>query len=59
MGLNYKKDDGTNYTDSDFYNGQGVLDQEIVTYTSTIEEAVAYDVYNVNNANELRYVLNI
>ena len=56
------KSDGTEYTDADFYNN-GALEEETVTYTTTITEGVKstrtvkYQVYNVYNANQLRYVL--
>ena len=57
------KEDGTAYTESDFYNSNGTLDQETVTYTSTIVEGVVdtrtvtYDVYHVYDANQFRYIL--
>ncbi|MGN1013505.1 MAG: hypothetical protein ACI4ON_06765, partial [Clostridia bacterium] len=57
------KTDGTAYTKSDFYNSEGVMDTETVTYTTNITSTVidsrqvTYEVYHVYDANQLRYVL--
>ena len=56
------KPDGTAYTQSDFYI-DGALKQETVNYQTIIVDGVVdtrevtYDVYNVYDANQLRYVL--
>ena len=56
------KPDGNAYTQSDFYNN-GSLEQETVTYSSTIADGVidtrevTYDIYHVYDANQLRFVL--
>ena len=56
------KPDGTAYTQSDFYI-DGALKHETVNYQTTIVDGVVdtrevtYDVYNVYDANQLRYVL--
>ena len=58
------KSNGTEYKISDFYGTEGKLEQETVTYNTEIASGitdtreVTYEVYNIENANQLYYVLN-
>ena len=58
------KSDGTEYKISDFYGSENKIEQENVKYTTEIVQGVidtrdvTYEVYNIENANQLYYVLN-
>ena len=58
-----KKADGTNITDADFYNEEGVLPTEEYNYSSELDggyidtKSVIYNVYNVDSAEKLFYII--
>ena len=58
-----KKADGTNITDADFYNEEGVLPTEEYNYSSELDggyidtKSVTYNVYNVDSAEKLFYII--